>query len=170
MTTYAQIRDIQKRELESSAIVSLPEDFYQTLSTFLALKKQEAINSKSLVTIKEYENLRKIVLGVQSKREEKLVLLALRGDFALEGITKEEKELLKELSLIIDKSRQSIRSSWDNESSTPDDSLRVKLVQDVAQYKGLDNSVYGPYSAGSEQVLPKVEAEWLLKAKLAQLI
>lgn len=167
---YSDLRDIQKREAESSALVQLSDDFYKTMASFLMLKKQEAINSKSILSIKEYENIRKIVVGIQSKREEKLVLMAIRSDSVPDGLTFEEKQLIKELSLIITKARESIRSSWDNETPTNDGSIKVRLTADVSQYKGVDDVVYGPFKVGSEQILPKSEAEWLLKAKMAEIL
>ncbi len=167
---YSDLRDIQKRETESSALVTLPEDFYKTMAIFLNTKKQEAINSKSILSIKEYENIRKIIVGIQSKREEKLVLMAIRSDFIPDGLTFEEKQLIKELSLIISKAREGIRSSWDNENSVTDGSIKVRLTADVSQYKGVDDVVYGPFKSGSETTLPKSEAEWLLKAKMAEIV
>lgn len=170
MLNYSDLRDIQRKEMESSAVVALSDDFYQSMSMLLAEKKSAAQSSKSLLAIKEYENIKKILLSVQAKREEKIVLMAVRGESAGPGLTSEEREMLKELSSIVNKSRTVIKGVWESEEAAPPDARRIRLLQDVAQYKGLDNSVYGPFRKGEEQMLPNVEAEWLLKSRMAELL
>lgn len=170
MITYSDLRDIQKREMESSAIVTLSDDFYDSVSQLLSLKKHEALSSKSLLAIKEHENIKKILISIQTKREEKIVLLAVRGENVGAGLTTQEREMLKNLSSIVKKSREIIKTVWDNEDAPTNDSWRLKLLQDVAQYKGLDDAVYGPFKKGEEHMLPQPEAEWLLKSRLAELL
>jgi DNA replication initiation complex subunit (GINS family) len=169
MLNYSELRNIQKKEMESSAIVSLPPDFYQSISQLLSKKSTDAHSSKSLLAIKEYENIKKIVISIQTKREEKIVLMAVRGEQEGAGLTTEEKEMLKELSSIIVKSRDMVKNVWESKDSLPDGSRRIMVIKDVAQYRGLDNSVYGPFKKGEEQMLPQSEAEWLLKAGLAEI-
>jgi DNA replication initiation complex subunit (GINS family) len=168
MLSYSELRDIQRKEMESSAIVSLPEDFYGTVSQLLVKKSDEAMGSKSLLVFKEHENIKKVVISIQAKREEKIVLMAVRGEREGSGLTAEERELLKELSSIIKKSRESVRNAWGSEDASPAHSDKIKLLKDVSQYRGLDNALYGPFRSGEEQLLPKAEAEWLLKAGMAE--
>jgi len=170
MLDYSGLRDIQQKEMESSAIVSLPEDFYDGIRQLLEKKSDEAHSSKSLLSIKEYENIKKIVISIQMKREEKIVMMAVRGEREGAGLTSEEKEMLKGLSSIIMKSRETVKNVWGKEDSAPDRSRRIKLVKDVAQYRGLDNTTYGPFKEGDETSLPGSEVEWLLKAGLAELM
>jgi len=170
MLNYSELREMQKKEMESSAIVTLSDGFYQTISQLLNEKKQAALSSKSLLAIKEYENIKKIVLSIQAKREEKIVLMAVRGESDASGLTSEEREMLKELSSIIIRSRGTIKNVWGNEDAVTDSSRRIRILQDVSQYKGLDEAVYGPFKKGDEQSLPKAEAEWLLKSRMAELL
>ena len=53
MLNYSDLRDIQKREMESSEVVNLPDDFYALISEVLLKKKDEALSKKSLIAIKE---------------------------------------------------------------------------------------------------------------------
>ena len=170
MVNYSDLRDIQKREMESSAIVSLPDDFYEAVSQLLSAKKRDALASQSMLAIKEYENIKKILLSIQAKREEKIVLMAVRGENAGAGLTTQEREMLKELGVIVARSRDSITRVWGNDEAKPDSSRRLRLLQDVTQYKGLDNAVYGPFRKGEECLLPPPEAEWLLKSRMAELL
>ncbi|MEW6748794.1 MAG: hypothetical protein AB1295_03750 [Candidatus Micrarchaeota archaeon] len=168
MLSYSDLRDIQRKEMESSAIVPLPDDFYRSVSELLTKKGGEAMESKSLLVIKEHENTKKIVKSVQAKREEKIVLMAVRGEREGNGLTVEERELLKELSSIIKKARETVRSVWESEDNASPGSDRIKILKDVSQYRGLDNALYGPFKEGEEQFLPHAEAEWLLKARMAE--
>lgn len=170
MLNYSELREIQKKEMESSATVILPEDFYRSVSELLSKRGAEAVSSKSLLAIKEYENIKKIVISIQAKREEKIVLMAVRGEREGAGLTAEERELLKDLSATIRKSRETVKNVWDSEEAAPAGSRKIKLLKDVSQYRGLDNSLYGPYRQGEEQSLPKAEAEWLLKAGMAEVL
>ena len=170
MLNYSELREIQRHEMESSAIVDLPEDFYENIAQLLAQRKKEAFVSKSLLAIKEFENIRKIILSIQAKREEKIVLMALRGENTNFTLPNQEREMLKELSSIVKKSRDLVKGVWDNDESPPAASRRLKILRDIAQYKGLDNVVYGPFKQGDEQSLPNSEVDWLLKSKMAEIL
>lgn len=167
---YSELREIQKREMDSSAVVNLPDDFYHTVSQLLAKKNDDAFSSKSLLAIKEYENIKKIVIAIIAKREEKIVLMSVRGEKEGLGLTLEEKEMLKELSMIIKKSREQKHAIWSSEDHNAGNSRKVKVLKDISQYRGLDNSIYGPFKQGDEQIIPKAEAEWLLKAGMAEML
>jgi DNA replication initiation complex subunit (GINS family) len=169
MLSYSDLRDIQRREMESSAIVVLPDDFYQVISHVLSKKGGEAMASKSLLAIKEYENIKKIIIAIQAKREEKIVLMAVRGEREGAGLTAEEKLMLKDLNLTVTKYREVVKGVWGNEAP-PQDSRRIKLMKEVSQYRGLDNALYGPFKQGDEALLPNAEAEWLLKAGMAEIL
>ena len=171
MLNYSDLRDIQKREMESSAVVNLPDDFYKVISELLSQKQEQAKSSQSLLVIKEYENMKKIMMSVAMKREEKIVLMALRGEEEGNGLTSEEKEMLKELSSIIKRSRNNVKNVWNKEQPESEPQRqRIKLLKDVDQYRGSDDSVYGPFKQGDEKVLPIPEAQWLKKAGMAELL
>jgi DNA replication initiation complex subunit (GINS family) len=69
MLNYAVLRDIQKKESDSAAIVRLEPSFYSDAAQLISQKKADALESGSIMSIKEYENLRKIVASIQSRRE-----------------------------------------------------------------------------------------------------
>lgn len=156
--------------MESSSLVTLSDEFYDSISMLLTNKKKEILTSGSILTIKEYENIKKIIVSIQNKREEKIVLLAVRGETNPIGLASSEKEMLKELSAIIKRTRDRIKNVWDNDDNLTGSSRRVKALTDVAQYKGLDEKIYGPFKSGEEYLLPLAEADWLLKAKMAELV
>jgi DNA replication initiation complex subunit (GINS family) len=167
---YSALRDIQRSEMQSSAIVKLSDDFYQMISQLLQKKHDEALSAKSLIAIREHENIKKIVRSIAAKREEKIVLMAVRGETNGEGLTAEEKELLKGLTSIIMKSRETVKSVWESDPPAPVASQKVKMLKNVEKYRGLDNTIYGPFKDGDETLLPKPEAEWLRKSGMAETV
>jgi len=169
MLNYSVLRDIQKKESDSAAIVRLEPSFYDDASHFIADKKKEARESGSILAIKEYENLRKIVNAIQTRREEKIALMAVRGESEMPGLAKEEGALLRELSNSIKECRGKIAEVYDGKDDAP--RLRkVRILKDIEPYTGLDKAVYGPFRSGEEPFLPALEADWLLKSKLAEIL
>ena len=165
------LREIQKKEIESAALSKLDDNFYENVAEFLNKKKEEALNSKSILVIKEYENIKKVVISIQAKREEKLVLLTLRGQ-SVDGLTAEERTMLEDISSTVQKYRSRVFDILSSETmaATIQKIKRVKLIRDIERYKGFDNNVYGPFKTGEEAFLPLQEAEWLLKSHLAELV
>ncbi len=166
MLDYSELRGIQKQERESAALVKLENDFYDRLFGFLKEKRQEAVSSGSLVSMREYENLRRIAASIQSKREEKIVLMALRGAESGAGLTSEETSLLRKISEVLRKSREKISKNLEEQKKEK----VIKILSDVERYKGADSRLYGPFSKGDEISLPEKEIEWLLKSKLAEIV
>jgi len=169
--SYSSLREIQKREMESATIVKLEEDFYKQVADLLAKKKDEAMSSKSIMQIREFENIRKTIVSIQAKREEKIVLLALRGNNEGNGLTPEEKDFLQRFIGDISEMRNTVKDLWNTEETTRDSNIRrIRITKDVEKYTGLDKNIYGPFKIGEMQTLPKEEAEWLLQANMAEKI
>lgn len=172
MLNYSKLREMQRSEMSSSELCLVDEEFYSQLKDFLGEKKGEALSSQNLLVIKEYENLRKIAKAIVNKRNEKLVLLALRGKKESTGMTKEEANFLTHLSRAIDENESELAFIFEesNGSSERDHFKRVRLLKNISPYKGLDEKVYGPFKSGEEVNLPPDEATWLLKEKMAELL
>jgi DNA replication initiation complex subunit (GINS family) len=167
--SYSVLREIQKKEMGSTKIVALDSDFYTKASEFIEKKRSDAFSSGSTLQIREYENIKKIIHSIKERREEKIVLMAIRGEETHKGLTPEEEELLREFSDSVNRFRKKVTDMFFEEEKPVRKNLRkVKLLKDVDPYKGLDDNVYGPFKSGEEIELPPSEAEWLLKAKLAE--
>lgn len=170
MLAYSDIREIQKKEMDSAAIVVLEKEFYVKLRELLAKKKKEALESSSLLSMKEYENIKRIALSVHAKREEKLVLMALRGENSVPGLSEEEEILLVQVREVVKKARASFKEALGEDEGYAPRINKIRILNDVEQYVGLDKSLYGPFKKDEEHALPKEEAEWLLKSKMAEMI
>lgn len=161
--SYTSLREIQKKELEDGALAELQEDFYSKISELMDLKKKEAVEGNSILALREYENIKKIVAIIQSKREEKILLMALRSEKSHLGLTSEEKELLSFLQELLRKHRGKIQISEEPSMQ------KLKVLKEVSEYK-IEGKVYGPFKKGEVYFLPKREAEWLLKENMAEMV
>jgi len=167
MLTYTALREIQKKEMEGAALVPIGETFYTELAQLLKQKREEIKQSNALLALREYENIRKIAQIIQARREEKIVLLALRGELDGNGLSSEEKGLLERIARAVEETRTALHAVWGIEEQG---ALlkKVRIIRDVEKYTGLDSSVYGPFKVGQETVLPSEEAECLLKFHMAE--
>lgn len=171
MLNYSKLREMQRSEMASSELCVVEQDFYSSMKEFLGKKRDEAMGSKNLLVIKEYENLLKICKAIANKRMEKVVLLALRGKKEGSGMTIEETRFLSRLSEIIEENGTEMAALFDEaeRSGKKDNIKRIKFTKDITPYKGLDEKVYGPFKSGEEAELPLDEAQWLLKEHMAEL-
>lgn len=167
---YGVLRDIQRQELSSPRLSKLDEDFYSQIKDFLSSKKDDAFSSNSILKIREYENLQKIVVSIKEKREEKIFLMALRGDKVNGSLTPEEKDLFDELVEVLGKFRGDVDGSIQDPGEMRKEELKVKVIKDIEAYKGLDGNVYGPFKKEELVSLPKAEVDWLVKAKIAEMV
>jgi DNA replication initiation complex subunit (GINS family) len=176
MLNYSKLREMQRSEIASSELCPVEEDFYTKLKGFLEEKRGEAFGSQKLLVIKEYENLRKIARAIVNKRNEKLVLLALRGKKETTGMTAEEADFLGHLSKDIEENDAQLAFIFEENGNgrgvggKKDNIKRIRLLKNISPYKGLDENVYGPFNEGDEAELPAAEAQWLLKEKMAELL
>lgn len=169
MLTYGDLREIQKKELGSAAIVHLEKDFYEQLKDLLVKKKKEALESSSLLVMREYENLKRIALSITSKREEKLLLMAIRAENSIVvGLSESETALLTQVTNLVAKQRALFKELVGEDEVS--DSRRVRILKDIERYVGLNKGIYGPYKSGEEHLLNKDEADWLVKARIAEIV
>jgi len=167
---YGLLRDIQRQEISSPKLTRLDEEFYSQIKEFLSAKKDDAFSSNSILKIREYENLQKIIVSIKEKREEKIFLMALRGDKVNGSLTPEEKQLFNELVEVLRKFREDTDGSIEEVEKTREEQLKVKVIKDIEAYKGLDGNVYGPFKKEELVSLPKAEVDWLVKAKIAEMV
>lgn len=167
MLTYSKLREIQKKETDSAALTNLEPTFYNDVAQFLSGKKEKAMESESLLAIKEYENIRKIIAAIQSRREEKIVLMAVRGESEQTGLSSDEAQLLKNISELVNTCRDHVSNIWMGKGDKPK-TKKVRILKDIEAYTGVDKNIYGPFKSGQEPALPQAEAQWLLKSRMAE--
>jgi DNA replication initiation complex subunit (GINS family) len=165
MISYSVLRDIERQELMQASLVPLPENFYDLAKDYLA-ELEKNIQNGGVMALREYDNVKRIIKRIMEKREEKVVLLAVRG-VETENLTKEEKELFYSIKQRMEEYRKNLTPDG-TESVKKERVKKVRMVREVEAYTAPDGNVYGPFKEKEEVVLPSEEAITLVKAKLAE--
>lgn len=165
MVTYSFLRDIERQELTQASLVPLPKEFYKKAKEYAA-GLEARINSGEVMVLREYSNVKRIISRIMEKREEKIVLLAVRG-VESENFTKEEKEFFYSIKEKIEQYRKNFNAE-DGESIKKEMMKKVRMIKEVEAYTAPNGSIYGPFKKEEEVVLPSEEANALLKEKKAE--
>ncbi|MEM4195076.1 MAG: hypothetical protein QXY05_02110 [Candidatus Anstonellales archaeon] len=166
MISYSTLRDIERQELTQASLTPLPPDFYENVKRYES-ELEAKINGGGVMVIREYENVKRIVKRIMEKREEKIVLLAVRG-VESENLTKEEKELFYSIKERIEEYRKNFEGGEKEESVKKERVKKIRVLKEVEAYTAPDGRIYGPFREQEEVVLPSEEANTLVKAKLAE--
>ncbi|MCK4319908.1 DNA replication complex GINS family protein [Candidatus Micrarchaeota archaeon] len=165
MLNYAKLRELQRKEASSAEISTLEPNFYEEIKKVLEEKKIKAMVGESLLVIKEYENIKKILVDIEEKRIEKIVFMAMKGKQSSESLSREESTFLAEVYEVIWKNKKRMNSFW---TEKKENIKRIKILKDITAYKGSDGKIYGPYVGDQLVELPEEEAAILLKDNLAE--
>jgi DNA replication initiation complex subunit (GINS family) len=175
---YKRLRDLQRQEKEGAALVELPEDFIRGLEAFLDARRAEAESSHSIVEMREFENVIRIVREIFSIRRQKITFRAVRSGMAHEtgGMSAEEHRLYDSLCSVLSESTVELEGMLGKASKikipagvAADANLKkVRLTKAIPAYRGADSVTYGPFLEGQEISLPLSEADWLLASKMAR--
>lgn len=168
--SYSELRRIQEEERKSNSLVNVPEDFYGKVEALLSEKKRTVEAKPSLIEMREYENLLKIVREIRTLREQKIVFRALKvGKRETSGLSKEEREFYERILAVVEEERKRMDALFLKTTKKEEPMLKkVKMLTDIPAFKGSDNLIYGPFKLGQEEELPFYEAEFLIKGKLAK--
>lgn len=168
---FDELRKAQAKERAGAALQQLSEDFYTSAEKLLGGIRERG----DFQSLKEYENALKILSDVYHRREQKLLLEALRA--AREGsrekphLTGAERELYDALLAAIAAGRKKfgfvLRDSAEQEQAKE---AKVRVLVDLPRIIGSDMQPYGPFKAGETALLPRGEAEILVKRKAAETI
>ena len=114
--SYDELRRIYRLEKNTSKLVEVDEDFYDSLSDFIQGEKKEylaGLKSFSSSKARDFANLKKIVDEIFSIREKKLLSKALVSSRNGEGeagkIASQEKKTFKEILAISNYQRQFLK-------------------------------------------------------------
>ena len=167
MISYSFLRDIERGELTQASLVPLPENFYNQVKDYVAELEKNINKGGGVMALREYENVKRIIKRIIEKREEKIVLLAVRG-VESENLTNEERELFHSIKEKMMEHRKNLGIEESIESVKKERVKKVRIIKEIEAYTAPDGSVYGPFREREEVVLPSEEANMLVKAKLAE--
>ena len=149
--TYEQLRKIEQLERNTSDLVKLDSDFFNSLSEhiFLLEKKlqdEQKTNSgsrKSALLINEIKNTKRLTEGIYERREKKIVQGALAvargGTPHLNYLTEKEKRFYDNLLLTLKEGRKMIIRE---EKNMDNRSIIVRILKDIPQFVGNDMKKY----------------------------
>jgi DNA replication initiation complex subunit (GINS family) len=167
---FDELRKAQAKERAGAALQQLSEDFYTSAEKLLSETRKRG----DFQSLKEYENALKILSDVYHRREQKLLLEALRD--AREGsrekphLTGAELELYDALLAAISAGRKKFGFVMRDGTEQRQEKAKVRVLVDLPRIIGSDMQPYGPFKTGETATLPRGEAEILVKRKAAETI
>ncbi|MCK4327641.1 MAG: DNA replication complex GINS family protein [Candidatus Diapherotrites archaeon] len=182
--TFEYLREIQRKERNSSRIAEIEPKFYSELAAYVKTCTKECKDSGD--GFRELENSMKLARDVFDKREQKLVMKALRSvrtkEYDDEHMTAEEKKLFKALVDAIRGNKKffdrvmlgdySLKVA-DEDTLIKENGNNVVLARvrkEIPVFVGSDTKEYGPYKSGDIVKLPRAEAELLAKQDLVEVM
>lgn len=188
--TYETLYELLRREKTHPELQKVEKTFIQDVKKYVEDKKsilesQKAKSSifsskESQITLKQLENISKILKELYEKRETKVIQLALSSSrtntqYDTSNLLQEEAVLYSEISEILTKSRNSILERiFLNTPEKPKiiktelkDLKQVKFLNPIPQFIGTDLEKYGPFQPGNEAEIPPKIAELLIRENKA---
>jgi DNA replication initiation complex subunit (GINS family) len=188
--TYKRLRDLCREEKAQPGLVSLAPEFYSSIEEFLSSRFSEMESTRSVMQMREFENAVATIKEISSIRQQKILFKAIRsgGSHATGEMTREEHELYDRFCAVLEdesqrmaqmlsrfesgRGRSQAARQPQQEAAKPgaeeNNFKKVRFIKDVPAYKGANNETFGPFKPGEESALPKTEADWLLRGKLAE--
>jgi DNA replication initiation complex subunit (GINS family) len=181
---YDELRRIYRLEKNTSKLVELQEDFYNSLNEFVQGEKTNYLDSlKDLSNskAKDFNNLKKMLEEFFSIRQKKLLnqaLIALHtGEFSEERLALQEKDLFRKVLSELQKHQKlfdEIFSSNGNHKENAKEKkdlnfVSVKILKQVPEFVGSDMKEYGPFPEQQTASLPYKVAKLLISKNLAEL-
>ena len=181
--SFEQIRDLQRKEKNSVRLAEAGDAFYRELAAYV--RECTASCKAAGNGFRELENTMKLARDVFDKREQKLVMKALRSvrtkEYDEENMTAEEKALFKALveairgsravfdrALLGDYSFTAAKDTLIKENGN--NPVLARARKEIPAFVGSDTVEYGPYKAGDVVKMPRAEAELLAKQSLIEIM
>jgi DNA replication initiation complex subunit (GINS family) len=179
--SYEALRKIQMQERNFGALSTLDEDFYERYNLWVMEQKRLLQSQFSIETLKAYENAKKILEEVSAKREQKIVLKALKdlkgNSVDTAGLSKEEKEFYLNIitsakdfeasAVKFSEKRQEFKKEAEKASERL---LTLKIITALGKFVASDGNTYGPFSADEVVNIEKSIGELLVKKGIGELI
>jgi len=178
---YDEIRRIYRLEKNTSSMVEVEDDFFDSLNKFMAEQKKDYLKSlKNFSTTKarDFTNIKKMVEEIFLLREKKLLNRALIastvGEISENRVAREEKKTFKEMLAVLEKHKSCLNEIFEPMEKNPVKEekkasvVKLKILKDVPSFVGTDMKEYGPFSEGQNVELPTKIASLLVSRKLAE--
>ncbi len=127
--TFEAIREVHRKEKESSTLQKIPERFFEEVSEYLRVKEAGKSDPANYI---ELENARMIVNDIIDRRERKVLegaLAFVRSGIPLDNMLEHEKDLFERVSEIL---RSHRRDFWNRIKSRKGDDRESESGADEA--------------------------------------
>ena len=183
MITYSELYEILRKEKYNEQLQQLPKNFSKEISEYFSDKKKIAEKSNEQFsdviakTKKQLENAVAVLKEIITRRQKKIISLALIA--AKTGISKRdvenmdesEQRLFEMIVKEIEQEEKRINEAINGQHEEKDlKNQLVRFKQDTAEFLDMDENKLGPFKAGDIANLPKEIAAVLLKSESAELI
>lgn len=178
--TYDELRRIYRLEKNTSKLVEVDEDFYESLKDFIEEQKNEyleSINDFSSTKARDFINLKKVTEEIFAIRERKILNKALvhgrTEDPFDEKISLQEKEFFNELMKIIKKHKYHIEEMFKTKEKREKpanlNNVTIRILTDVPAFIGTDMKEHGPFKEGEKTKVPTKIAKLMIDRKIAKM-
>ena len=186
---YEELRRIQRLEKNTSKLVEVEPDFFNSLNEFMKKEKTdyiELLKNPGSMKVNNYLNLKKLVEEIYELREKKVLMKALLASrdneiSGIENMASEEKKLFEKISSILAEQRCVLNEifaekqvNFENKLIKSCDSiandlnnLSVKMLKEVPSFVGPDSNEYGPFQESQLVELPYKIAKLFIERKFA---
>ncbi len=176
---YDEIRRIYRLEKNTSKLVEIQEDFFDSLTDFILEEKQTyfiSMEKLDFAKAKTFTNLKKMVEEILSLREKKILNKALISSKTAEPnnelMATEEKKMFKEILKILESHNSLIESVFvGKQKKTKEKDLNkvsVRILSDVPSFIGTDMKEYGPFKKEQTVELPSKIAKLFVSRKIGE--
>jgi len=162
--TFETLSKIAREEKVSPSLTRLPEDFFESVSTYIYKKMQLNEGGDSW----ELENAKMVLSDIIKIREKKILLSALSfADSGVEpaNLTPDEKTLFDQAASMIMQFRAGRKKVLE---PVHERKSIIAFLEDVPQFVGTDLMNYGPFGKGDIANLPEDVTKLLIEKGAAR--
>jgi len=191
--TFAEIREVHRKERESAKLVPLPDTFWKDVAEYFAekmrkyedLKKTSSKFTDKVLTQfeRELRNAGNVLIELYTIREKKMLMLAwgeVGGSKAdTRALTPEEREVFERIVEELRSARDRILAnamagekieSREEEKEEEEEMVRIKVLEKIPAFLGTDLNLYGPYEPGQVVELPARYAKLIVEKGKASIV
>ena len=194
---YETLRKYQRMERNSSNLAEISPSFYSELSSLIREYSSKYETTRSLDDSKSVDNIRKIAQDIFERREQKIILKALRcvrnHELKENNVTENEKALIEGIEASLKENREDfgkilagetviaekimtdvldekIEKMQETPSSEGLNMVLVRIIKNIPKFVSSDMTELGPFEANEIKRLPQKEAILLSEKQFAELI
>jgi DNA replication initiation complex subunit (GINS family) len=183
MITYSELYEFLRKEKYNEQLQTLPKNFFAEVAAYFQDKKKIAekddniFSDAILKTKKQYENAMSVLREVITRRQKKIINMALIA--AKTGISKRDAENMTDneqqlFEIIVKQLEQGEKKISDLISGNyGEKGLKNQIVrfkQDTAEFLDIDENKLGPFKAGDIANMPIEIANILLRNESVEII